>query len=210
MLLLSVLKEGAVFISKDSPCQYLAGSPVSRILSLPAKAGGTPPFIWARRHRLAQAAYPLRFPGFPGIHAGSMMRVNAFLENVCPDRNIFGLATHKVYPHTVSPRCAVGSYPTFSPFSRQRRMVFFCGTCCQVPAFAGTSLPVRKYGALCCPDFPPPPFDGSGRAGCRPVQRYKEYVRIAVCLLNIRVRPLVRHLLLRRLKTSVQYHVKKY
>jgi hypothetical protein len=37
------------------------------------------------------------------------------------------------------------------------------------------------------------------------VQRYKEYVRIAVCLLNIRVRPLVRHLLLRRLKASVQF-----
>jgi hypothetical protein len=135
---------------------------------------GSPPFIWARRHRLAQAAYPFRLLCFRRIHAGSMMWVNAFQESVCPDRNIFGLATHKVYPRTVSPRCAVGSYPTFSPFSRQRRMVIFCGTCCQVPACAGTSLPVRKYGALCCPDFPPPPCDGSGRAGRRPLQKYNK------------------------------------
>jgi hypothetical protein len=53
------------------------------------------------------------------------MRVNAFQENVCPDRNIFGLATHKVYPRTVSPRCAVGSYPTFSPLPRRWRGGFF-------------------------------------------------------------------------------------
>jgi hypothetical protein len=108
-----------------------------------------------------------------------MMRVNAFQENVCPDRNIFGLATHKVYPRTVSPRCAVGSYPTFSPLSRVLGTVFFCGTFCQVSSFVKTRLPVRKYGALCCPDFPPPPCDGSGRAGRRPLQRYNKNGRIA-------------------------------
>ena len=32
--------------------------------------------------------------------------------------------------------------------------VFFCGTCC-FPHFCG-NLPVRKWDALCCPDFPLP------------------------------------------------------
>lgn len=40
-------------------------------------------------------------------------------------RNIFGLATHKVYPRPLSPAGAVGSYPTFSPLSRHGRDGYF-------------------------------------------------------------------------------------
>jgi hypothetical protein len=68
---------------------------------------------------------------------------------------IFGLSTHKVYPPDVSPHRDVSFYLTFSPLS--------------IPIAIGTDgyflwpslsphercLPVRKYGALCCPDFPP-------------------------------------------------------
>lgn len=62
--------------------------------------------------------------------------------------------------------------PHFHPYPDSVGTVIFCGTCYQVPACAGTSLPVRKYGALCCPDFPLPHGCGSGRAGRRPGQRY--------------------------------------
>ena len=61
---------------------------------------------------------------------------------------IFGLAARKVYPEAVSPRLRVSSYLTFSPLLR--RAVIFCGTCCYLFRY----LPVKKYGALCCPDFP--------------------------------------------------------
>jgi len=111
-------KEGAASVYGSTPCQFQAGSPVSRILYIPACAGISPPFIWAGRHRPALAAYPFRLLRCLGIHAGRMMRVNAFHESVCPDRNIFGLATHKVYPPAMSPQRTVGSYPTFSPLPR--------------------------------------------------------------------------------------------
>ena len=45
----------------------------------------------------------------------------------------------------------VSSYLTFSPLPVNRRYLF-CGTVCHACA----CLPVRKYGALCCPDFPQP------------------------------------------------------
>lgn len=61
---------------------------------------------------------------------------------------IFGLAARKVYPIVMSPRLCVSSYLTFSPLLL--RAVIFCGTCC----YPFRHLPVRKYGALCCPDFP--------------------------------------------------------
>jgi hypothetical protein len=135
---------------------------------------GSLPFILARRHRLAPAAYPFRLLSHLRIHAGSMMRVNAFQENVCPDRNIFGLATHKVYPLAVSPRPAVGSYPTFSPLPRLSRGGYFLWHLLCNPRASGDLFPVRKYGALCCPDFPPPPCDGSGRADCQPVAKIQQ------------------------------------
>lgn len=105
--------------------------------SVPVPEAGPLPFIWAGHHCPALAAYPPGSDGQPSIPG------------------IFGLATRKVYPVPVSPPLPVGSYPTFSPLPRplQAGAVIFCGTCCLPPH--GGSLPVRKYGALRCPDFPP-------------------------------------------------------
>ena len=61
---------------------------------------------------------------------------------------IFGLAAHKVYLRRASPRGGVSSYLAFSPLPF--RAVIFCGTSCR----RLRRLPVRKYGALRCPDFP--------------------------------------------------------
>jgi hypothetical protein len=114
---------------------------------------GSPPFILARRHRMAPAAYPFRLLRFLRIHAGRMMRVNAFQENVCPDRNIFGLATHKVYPHPVSPRCTVGSYPTFSPLPRLSRGGYFLWHFLFIPAKAGIPFPLGSMAPCVVPTF---------------------------------------------------------
>lgn len=46
--------------------------------------------------------------------------------------------------------------PHFHPYPGRAGTVIFCGTRCQVTTCAVTCLPVRKYGALRCPDFPPP------------------------------------------------------
>ena len=45
--------------------------------------------------------------------------------------------------------------PRFHPYpdAKGNETVIFCGTCCFRRL---RNLPVRKYGALCCPDFPPP------------------------------------------------------
>jgi len=61
---------------------------------------------------------------------------------------IFGFAAHKVYLRRASPRGGVSSYLTFSPLPL--RAVVFCGTRCRCLQ----RLPVKKYGALRCPDFP--------------------------------------------------------
>lgn len=45
----------------------------------------------------------------------------------------------------------VSSYLAISPLPASRRYLF-CGTVCHTCV----CLPVRKYGALCCPDFPQP------------------------------------------------------
>ncbi len=64
---------------------------------------------------------------------------------------IFGLAAHKVYLRRASPRGGVSSYLAFSPLPFDKlRAVIFCGTSCRCLQ----RLPVRKYGALRCPDFP--------------------------------------------------------
>jgi hypothetical protein len=47
--------------------------------------------------------------------------------------------------------------PPFHPYPNAAswlRRYIFCGTVCYRLACAAQHLPVRKYGALCCPDFP--------------------------------------------------------
>jgi len=72
-------------------------------------------------------------------------------------RSLFGLSTRKVYHAPDVATRAVGSYSTFSPLptmtSHHGKSVF-CGTVCPHPDNSERSLPVRKYDALCCPDFP--------------------------------------------------------
>jgi hypothetical protein len=135
---------------------------------------GSLPFILARRHRLAPAAYPFRLPGFPGIHAGSMMSVNAFQESVCPDRNIFGLATHKVYPHPVSPRCTVGSYPTFSPLPRLGRGGNFLWHFLFIPAKAGIPFPLGSMAPCVVPTFLPRLATGAAERAASQGQKYNK------------------------------------
>ena len=78
-------------------------------------------------------------------------------------RDLFGLSTRKVYHASGVAIGAVGSYPTFSPFPRQVGVVCFLWHFLS-PTSRG--LPVRKYDALCCPDFPPPDKSGSDKAAC--------------------------------------------
>ena len=76
------------------------------------------------------------------------------------NRDIHGLSTHKVYPSRQSPAGIVGFYPAFSPVPwypvmRPDRGGCFLWHCLSPGSLYPGSLPVRKYGALCCPDFPP-------------------------------------------------------
>ena len=43
----------------------------------------------------------------------------------------------------------MGSYPTFSPLPLRAVIL------CYIISAVTRQLPVKKYGALCCPDFPP-------------------------------------------------------
>ncbi len=108
-------------------------SPVSRVLF--SHCCEPLSFISTWRCRQALTTYPPGLGGQPSTPG------------------IFGLSTHKVYPPDMSPYRAVSSYLTFSPLSRHK---------CRDGYFlwhylfpATRDLPVRKYGALCCPDFPP-------------------------------------------------------
>ena len=98
---------------------------------------------------------PLPVPYGPGKRPGDFHH-----------RDIHGLSTHEVYPHYRSPGSAVVSYTTFSPLSR-KTVCNFCKakkTACRSGRLFSVALsvsricrtlPVRKHGALCCPDFPP-------------------------------------------------------
>jgi hypothetical protein len=102
-------------------------------------------FIWDRHHYRPLTVYP---PGFG--------------RAALPDKSgpgIFDLSTHKVFPTGMSPYRCVSSYLAISPLSCRitsdvTRRYLFCGTICP-RGVQPQSLPVRKYGALCCPDFPP-------------------------------------------------------
>ena len=61
----------------------------------------------------------------------------------------------------MSPPGPVSSYLTFSPLSAECRKLFSSPLQCP-----HGHLPVRKYGALCCPDFPPFPLGKSDRTVC--------------------------------------------
>lgn len=62
--------------------------------------------------------------------------------------SVSGVAPNGVYSVPVSPRERVSSYLAFSPLLLSQRL--FSVTLLHSREW----LPVRKYGALCCPDFP--------------------------------------------------------
>jgi len=78
--------------------------------------------------RIGRAALPPN--GIPGLH---------------------GLSVRKVYHAADVTTDTVSSYLTFSPFPPKGGSLPFCGTFCHRNF---RCLPVRKYGALHCPDFP--------------------------------------------------------
>jgi hypothetical protein len=73
------------------------------------------------------------------------------------DQDLFGLSTRKVYHASIITDGAVGSYHHLFTFSTQhvlRGSLF--SVALSVPRnLCYRVLPVRKYDALCCPDFPP-------------------------------------------------------
>jgi len=74
-------------------------------------------------------------------------------RSACADLGLFGLSARKVYPAKCITAPAVSSYLTFSPFPMTyvKGSFIFCGTICILKL---RILPVRKYDALYCPDFP--------------------------------------------------------
>ena len=78
------------------------------------------------------------------------------LDEQPTDRSLFGLSTHKVCPAIPVARYPVGSYPTISPLPHWYNQFggLFSVVLSVILASLPIHLPVRKYGALCCPDFP--------------------------------------------------------
>lgn len=86
-------------------------------------------------------------------------------------RNLFGLSTRKVYPASSVATGAVSSYLAFSPFPQIEVVCFLWHFLSSHPKVG--SLPVRKYGALRCPDFPLRSFvERSDKTACILVQNY--------------------------------------
>ncbi|MEN9742270.1 MAG: hypothetical protein RLZZ65_75 [Bacteroidota bacterium] len=88
-----------------------------------------------------------------GVHQPTL-RVGRAALSACACPGIFGLSARKVYPALFITKQAVGSYPTFSPFPRQAEVVYLSAALSVPKKSLFTDLPVRKYDALCCPDFP--------------------------------------------------------
>ena len=63
---------------------------------------------------------------------------------------IHGLTTHKVYSYYGHPSYWWALTPPFHPYSDESERSFSVTL-----LYPHGYLPVRKYGALCCPDFPP-------------------------------------------------------
>ncbi len=118
---------------------------------------GSLPFIWAGRHRPAQAAYPFRLLRCLRIHAGRMMRMEAILIGTYlalqPIR-FTRAACHHDAPWALTPR--------FHPCHAGGVAVVFCGTRCpfprkreSLPPNAGLSFPLGSMAPCVVPTFLP-------------------------------------------------------
>lgn len=73
---------------------------------------------------------------------------------------LFGLSTRKAYPMPTFAQTCVGSYPSFSPLPHSTHKRGDVGRSFSVMLavtvfFQKLPPSVRRYAALCCPDFPP-------------------------------------------------------
>ena len=125
--------------------------PVLRCLA----ATKAPPSIWDHAHARPRSTYPLGSSGPPL----SRPRTGA------PAYLVFQPVGFTKLPR--SHAALVGSYPTFSslPPSCDGLAVSLSAALSMAPPSPVVPLPVRKHGALCCPDFPPSPPCGGKNGG---------------------------------------------
>ncbi len=107
---------------------------------------GAPPSIWTCRHRQVLATYPPGKGGPPFARSLAGTDLPAYLV----------LQPMGFTKLPMSPPALVSSYLTFSSLPPH-----CCGSAVSLSAalsvagpFLVRPLPVRKHGALCCPDFP--------------------------------------------------------
>ena len=126
---------------EDPPCKVLC---ICKPGSVPLLRGVSTIYLGPRSHAasidlpsgIGRAALIPPCDGNPGIH---------------------GLSAHGVYQAALLTQDAVGSYPTFSPLPPpcDGSAVSVSAALSVAPPSPVTPLPVRKHGALRCPDFPP-------------------------------------------------------
>jgi hypothetical protein len=137
---------------------------------------GSLPFIWAGCHHPAQAAYPFRLLRCLGIHAGRVMReslIGTYLA-LQPIR-FTRTPCHHSGPWALTPH--------FHPYPPVGGRLFSAAL--SVDSHASEHLlPVRKYGALCCPDFPPPVWPEAAERDAGRLQRYDNFSTFAVLMSN--------------------------
>lgn len=113
------------------------GSPVSRVLFL-----GKPKLlslIWDATHITPLSVYP---SGLPKQLSGTLF-----------DPGLFDLSTRKVYPNSESLQNEWALTPLFHPYL-SKKAVSFSVTLSVIFYRSKKCLLIRKYGTLCCPDFP--------------------------------------------------------
>lgn len=125
--------------------------PVLRCLAAPK----APPSIWDHAHAQPRSTYPLGSSGPPLSRP----------KTGAPAYLVFQPVGFTKLPR--SHAALVGSYPTFSslPPSCDGSAVSLSAALSMAPPSPVVPLPVRKHGALCCPDFPPSPPCGEKNGG---------------------------------------------
>ena len=104
-----------------------------------------PSFIWDQHHCWPLSTYP------PGIGRATLTATAG--AALLPVYLVFQPIRFTLMLHCCNKAWALT--PRFHPYPETSGRYIFCGTCCS-HGVQPQDLPVRKYGALCCPDFPYP------------------------------------------------------
>jgi hypothetical protein len=144
-----VIREQPLSISGRRPCKQDSVSPRA--------SGGSLPFIWAGRHRPAQAAYPFR------LRLAADSRGQHDRDANIPIGTYLALQPIRFTRPPCHHDAPWALTPHFHPCPDKSERLFSVALAVH-SRVSGDLLPVRKYGALCCPDFPHPPVGGRGRA----------------------------------------------